>query len=144
MRLWSIGHGSRELEDFILLLKEEGIEVLVDVRSYPFSSRYPHFSRDTLGNALEEQGIAYRHIPELGGMREGGYASYTETEEFKRALCKLVEIATRKRTAFMCAEGDWRKCHRRFIAQELVRKGIEVVHILSKGRREFHPKPLLW
>lgn len=140
MKIYTIGHSSRELGELISLLKTYGIELLVDVRSFPKSSRFPQFNRESLETALRKEGIEYIHLPELGGFRKEGYLNYLESVEFKNALDRLVELTKAKRSAIMCAEKDWRKCHRRFIAGELVKRGIDVTHILDERRIEEHPR----
>ncbi len=142
MRVYTVGHSSREIGEFISLLKAYGIELLLDVRSYPRSSRFPHFNRDSLEKVLRKEGIEYLHVPQLGGFRKGGYSNYTKTEEFKRAIHRLIEISKDRRTAIMCAEKDWRNCHRKFIAEELTRRGIIVVHLIDIAKREVHPSGL--
>ncbi|EDP75931.1 DUF488 domain-containing protein [Hydrogenivirga sp. 128-5-R1-1] len=140
MRIYTVGHSSRELSEFIALPKSHGIELLVDVRSFPKSSRFPHFNRAQLESVLRKEGIDYLHIPELGGLRKEGYLNYIRTEEFKEALEELMSLSTNRKTAIMCAERNWRECHRRFIAEELVKREVEVVHILDGKRIEEHPK----
>ena len=140
MRIYTLGHSSRELSEFIALLKSHGIELLADVRSLPKSSRFPHFNRVHLGSVLKKEGIDYLHIPELGGLRKEGYLNYVKTKKFKEALEELMSLSTNRKTAIMCAEKNWRECHRRFIAEELVKKEVEVVHIFDGKRLEEHPK----
>lgn len=132
--IWSIGHSNRDLAEFIEALRDANIEVLVDVRRWP-TSRFPHFNREELADALAEHGIEYRWMGEsLGGYRSGGYARHMESEEFAEAIEELQELGRRWRTAFMCAEKlPWR-CHRRFIADALVERGWRVVHIIEPGR----------
>lgn len=140
-RIYSIGHSNRKLDDFIAALEAHGIETLADVRSYPVSKRYPHFSREALAEALSARGIKYAWMPGLGGRREGGYEAYTKTAEFAGALA---ETASGSRTAFMCSEMKWRECHRAFVADALARSGWEVVHIYCGGETETHSAlPLL-
>jgi uncharacterized protein (DUF488 family) len=151
--VWTVGHSNRSTEDLIDLLAPHGIELLVDVRRFPGSRRHPQFGRDALAGALAEAGIAYRHEEDLGGRRSArpdspntawenagfrGYADYTATDAFRRALAGLEEEAGRRRTAVMCAEAlPWR-CHRRLIADALVARGAEVLHVLPSGRAEPH------
>lgn len=139
MRVYTVGHSSREMGEFLHLLKNCRIELLVDVRSYPKSSRFPHFNIENLEMTLSKEGIEYVHIPELGGLRKEGYASYMRTVEFREAISELIQLAKNRRTAIMCAERDWRNCHRRFIAEELARRGVEVIHILDLNRFKEHP-----
>jgi len=142
VKVYSIEHSSRALSEFIDLLKYYGIELLADVRSYPKSSRFPHFSKEVLKEVLSKEGIGYLHLPELGGMRKEGYREYMKSEEFKRGISKLIELSKSNKVAFMCAEKDWRGCHRRFIAEMLVKKDIEVIHILDEDKSEEHVKYL--
>jgi len=142
LRIFTVGHSSLKLEEFINLLREFRIEAVADVRSYPFSRRFPHFSGDLLKDALRREGIVYVHIPQLGGLRREGYPAHMGSEEFETGLERLTELAEERRTALMCAERRWWECHRRFIALALMRRGSEVVHILGPGRVHFHPVPL--
>jgi len=143
-RIHSIGHSNRKLNEFITALEAHRIETLADVRSYPVSKRYPHFSREALAEALSARGISYIWMPGLGGRREGGYEAYMNTPEFAEALAALAEAASVSRTAFMCSEMKWRECHRAFVADALARSGWEVVHIYGAGETETHSAlPLL-
>src|SRR5581483_9514054 len=150
-----IGHSTRGLDELIGLLREHGIERLADIRRYPGSRRYPHFSRQSLAEALPRQGIAYVHVPELGGRRKPasdsrnsgwrneqfrGYADHMATQEFREALDGL--LASPAITAIMCAEAVPWRCHRNLVADELTRRGHEVIHILgpeSSQRHEMNP-----
>jgi len=141
----TIGHSTRQLDEFIALLSAHGIRQLVDIRSMPRSRRHPHFSSDKLSASLGERGIIYRHSPALGGMRKPrrdshntawrvagfrGYADYMETDEFRAALDELIARAREAPTAIMCAEAVWWQCHRQLVADALVARGIEVRHIM--------------
>ena len=137
-QIHTIGHSNRSLEDLIRVLKHYDIQVLVDVRRFPTSTHNPQFKKDMLENKLPESGIEYVWIENLGGFRKGGYVEYTETEEFRGELEKLIEIAKQKRTAVMCAELLWFKCHRNFIATALSRRGWEVIHIYDEKKSEKH------
>lgn len=154
LALWTVGHSTRPLEEFIETLKSFEISVLVDVRSFPGSRRYPHFNRESLTVSLPAAGIAYRHFPELGGRRRvlshsnnmawrnktfRGYADYMETAEFREGVARLLEVANESRTSIMCAEAVWWRCHRSLISDYLKVKGIEVVHIISPGKSAIHP-----
>ncbi len=153
-RIWTIGHSTRSVEEFLQLLREHQIEVLVDVRTFPGSRRYPHFNREQLSLTLQSAGIEYRHMPELGGRRKSrpdskntawrnegfrGYADYMETDAFKQGIASLMEISNRKRTTVMCAEAVWWRCHRSLIADYLKANGVEILHILSNAKTEVHP-----
>ncbi|HKO97794.1 MAG TPA: DUF488 domain-containing protein [Pyrinomonadaceae bacterium] len=153
-RLWTIGHSTRPVEEFLQLLREHEIEVLIDVRTFPGSRRYPQFNREALSVTLQLAGIEYRHMPDLGGRRKArpdsrntawqnegfrGYADHMETETFRQGIERLLEVAASKRTTVMCAEAVWWRCHRSLIADYLKAKGVEVVHILSNSKTEVHP-----
>ena len=152
--LWTIGHSTLSIEDFISKLRSFEIQVLVDVRSYPGSRRYPHFNREQFNVSLADTGISYEHFPELGGRRRArpdslnmtwrnesfrGYADYMETNEFRAGIDRLLNLATTQRTAIMCSEAVWWRCHRSLISDYLKVKGIEVNHIMSIGKAEPHP-----
>jgi len=151
VRIHTIGHSTRELEELFALLRENGIGRLADIRRYPGSRRYPHFSSQSLAQALPEQDIAYIHMPELGGRRKPaagspntfwrneqfrGYADYMGTEEFRDAIERLLMFP--EATAIMCAEAVPWRCHRNLVADDLVRRGVEVVHILGTGSCKEH------
>ena len=151
MRIYTIGHSTRSLDELIGLLGEHGVQRLVDIRRYPGSRRYPHFSRENLATALPEHGIEYVHVPELGGRRKPlpdspnkawrneqfrGYADYMSTSEFAEALDGV--LTSTKTTALMCAEAVPWRCHRNLVADELTRRGHEVVHILGPGASQKH------
>lgn len=136
--IFTIGHSNRNLEDFMNILKHYNIEVLVDVRRFPTSRHNPQFKKDELENRLPENGVEYIWIENLGGFRKGGYVDYMETREFKEELEKLIVIAKQKRTAVMCAELLWFKCHRNFISTAFAREGWEVIHIYDQKKSEKH------
>jgi uncharacterized protein (DUF488 family) len=148
---FTIGHSTRDLADFLGLLAENDIKRLADIRRYPGSRRYPHFSRESLARVLPEHGIEYVHVPELGGRREPrpdspntawrnaqfrAYADHMGTDEFRIAVDKL--LASPKRTAVMCAEAVPWRCHRNILADDLLRRGVEVIHILGPGSTTVH------
>ena len=152
--IWTIGHSTRALEEFLDLLAEYRIEAIADVRRFPGSRRYPHFASDALAVTLPAHGIAYQWIPKLGGRRKvqpgspntawrnasfQGYADYTATVEFAEGLAELLELAASKRTALMCAEAVWWRCHRSIIADVLKLRGIEVIHIVDATHTTVHP-----
>ena len=155
MRIWTIGHSTRGIDEFISLLKENQIKLLVDVRAFPGSKRYPQFNKDALTESLNAHRIRYEHFPELGGKRKSkpdsrntawrnasfrGYADYMETEEFQKGIEPLVSIVTETgATAIMCAEAVWWRCHRSLIADYLKSRGIDVMHILGANKIEPHP-----
>ena len=153
MRVWTIGHSTHSLDDFVALLREHGIELLADVRTVPKSRRHPHFRDDALAGTLPERGIAYAHLRGLGGFRRPrpdspnvawrnesfrGYADYALTDEFAAALGELRELAAGRHTAIMCSESLWWRCHRRLVADRLVAAGDDVLHIGPDGRTTPH------
>ncbi len=153
MEIWSVGHGARPIEELLRILRDGDIQTVVDVRSQPGSRRHPQFGAEPLAAALGEAGIAYVHIPELGGRREPradsphralrvaafrGYADHMGTPEFARGYERLVALASRSRTAFMCAETLWWRCHRRLIADRLTVDGWTVTHLLGPHKSEPH------
>jgi uncharacterized protein (DUF488 family) len=155
MRLWTIGHSTRKIDCFISLLEENGIKLVVDVRSLPGSKRYPQFNKEALSISLPKVGIGYEHFPELGGRRKPkpnsrntawrnasfrGYADHMETEEFRKGADRLVNLANDAgRTAIMCAEAVWWRCHRALISDYLKAQGIEVMHIIDANKSDPHP-----
>jgi uncharacterized protein (DUF488 family) len=149
----TVGHSTRSADEFVELLLQHEIALLVDVRSFPGSRRYPHFSRESLMVSLPAKGIAYRHMPVLGGRRKAradsqniawknegfrGYADYMETEIFEQGIETLLVDAGERRTVIMCAEALWWRCHRSLISDYLKARGVEVTHILSAGKTEPH------
>ena len=153
-RLWTIGHSTRSAEELNQILKAHEIEALIDVRTFPGSRRYPQFNKQQLASALPENGIAYFHLAELGGRRQTrqdskntawknrsfrGYADHMETTEFQLGIERLMEIASVRRTAIMCAEALWWRCHRSLISDFLKVRGVEVIHILDAAHEEPHP-----
>jgi uncharacterized protein (DUF488 family) len=152
--IWTIGHSTRLDEEFNEILLAHGIAALVDVRSFPGSRRYPHFNKPELSSNLEADGILYAHNSKLGGRRRPSpiskntawknasfraYADHMESEEFKEGIEDLLEVVSTKRTAIMCAEALWWRCHRSLIADFLRAKGWEVTHILDGKKTEVHP-----
>lgn len=151
--LHTIGHGTRDLAELIGVLGGAGVEVLVDVRRHPGSSRNPQFGRDRLADALRRAGIRYEWFgEELGGRRRSrpgsrhvawrnesfrAYADHMETREFAAALDRLVRLASDESTAVMCAETLWWRCHRRLVADAATARGLRVVH-LGAGRPQLH------
>ena len=130
----TIGHSNRSKETFLELLKEHNIEVLVDVRSFP-TSKIEHFKHEEIERWLPENGIEYIWLgKELGGYRQCGYRTHMRTKLFKEGIQKLLEIAAEKRTCIMCMEPNPKYCHRRFISAHLERKGVKVIHIITKGQ----------
>jgi uncharacterized protein (DUF488 family) len=151
--LFTIGHSTRPLDTFLRLLRAHRIETLVDVRTVPRSRRHPQFNRESLPESLEATGIAYTHMPRLGGLRHPrpdsintgwrnagfrGYADHMQTPAFDEALRELIDRARRDRVTIMCAEAVPWRCHRSLIADALTARGIRVEHILGAERAEPH------
>jgi uncharacterized protein (DUF488 family) len=144
------------LGDFLALLRGAGVEAIADVRRFPGSRRHPHFGADALAASLREVGLEYAHLPELGGRRSGArdspndgwevaafraYADHLRSAEFAAGHARLVALASRRRTAVMCAEAQPWRCHRRLIADVFAFDGWRVRHILSSGRLDDHTPP---
>lgn len=137
--IYTIGHSSRHLKEFVEILRTYNIEAIADVRRFPTSRKFPHFSREILQSLLSIFEIEYYWLgKELGGFRSGGYEKYIDTPEFLDGINKLLNLARKKVVAIMCAESLWFRCHRRFIADYLVRKNVEVIHIFDKRRATPH------
>jgi uncharacterized protein (DUF488 family) len=153
--IWTAGHSTRTLEDFLELLAAGGVQLLADVRRFPGSRRHPHFGQAPLAEALGQgAGIEYRHFEALGGRRTArlpespntawrvesfnAYADYMQSAEFRAALDELMEAGESAATAIMCSEALPQKCHRRLIADALVTRGWRVRHLLSPKRIEDH------
>lgn len=137
--VWTIGHSTHAIERFLDLLRKHDIALLVDIRKYP-TSRWPQFKQEALRASLGGAGIEYVHVSELGGFRKGGYPSHLQTAEFKKGLEVLVRHATSRRTAIMCAEAVFFRCHRRYVSNALVAAGHGVVHIYPDGRTQIHTR----
>ncbi|HEY3703820.1 MAG TPA: DUF488 domain-containing protein [Terracidiphilus sp.] len=151
--LFTIGHSTHSIEEFVALLKAHGVEHLVDVRSIPRSRHCPQFNSDVLEASLESAGIGYTALKALGGRRHArkdsvnaawrnasfrGYADYMGTEAFAEGLEELIAIALRRRTAIMCAEAVPWRCHRSLIADAMVLRGWEVLEIVSAQPAKLH------
>jgi len=153
LTVWTIGHSTRTSAELRDVLHAHGIELVVDVRRFPGSRRLPHFARPALEPDLLSAGISYCWLPTLGGRRSPrpdsvndgwrhpafrGYADYLMTEEFADGLIELLTLAYGLRTAIMCAELLWWRCHRRLIADVLTTLGIAVIHIRDATMAEPH------
>jgi uncharacterized protein (DUF488 family) len=151
--IWTIGHSTQSIDDFIAALSSQKISTLADVRRFPGSRRHPQFNRPSLSESLSAVGITYVHLRELGGRRpanpnsrntglrnEGfrGYADYMESNSFREGIDRLLELAAGDRTAIMCAEALWWRCHRSLISDYLLSKSVEVIHILNSRKTEAH------
>ena len=154
MTIWTIGHSTRSLEEFLASLRSQEIQVVADVRKLPGSRRYPHFDQDRLVASLHEDGVEYQHFPHLGGRRKTNpnsrntiwrhpafraYADYMQTSEFAAAIEGLTALASERRTAIMCSEAVWWRCHRSLIADFLKARGWNVIHIVNEHKTQEHP-----
>lgn len=152
--IWTIGHSTRSMDQFIDLLHHYRIEAIADVRRFPGSRRLPHFGQDALRVSLGQAQIAYSWFEDLGGRRRAaadtrntawrnasfrGYADYVASPEFSDALTQLCAMAVTQRTAIMCAEVLWWRCHRSMIADALMVAGTQVWHIQDEKHVELHP-----
>ncbi|MEM5869772.1 MAG: DUF488 domain-containing protein [Candidatus Aenigmatarchaeota archaeon] len=138
MKIFTLGHSTRSLEEFLEILLSFKIKCVVDVRKFPSSKKFPHFNKENLERELEKNEIEYIHFPELGGYRKEGYENFSKSKEFSEAIEKLVEIAKEKTVAILCAELLWWRCHRRYIANVLAENDFEVFHIFDKERIQHH------
>ena len=151
--IFTIGHSTRKIEDFITLLQTHGVEELIDIRTVPRSRTNPQYNRDTLPTSLEPVHIGYRHMGELGGLRQPrpdspntawhnesfrGYADYMQTPQFTEAIARLIELGREKQIAIMCAEAVPWRCHRSLVADALSARDIAVEHIMSPTKRQPH------
>lgn len=154
-QIWTIGHSTRAIDEFIALLQANEIKLIADVRLLPGSKRYPQFNNESLADSLCKAGIKYEHFPELGGRRKPrpdsrntawrndafrGYADYIETSEFEYGIARLLKLAQQSgRSAIMCAEAVWWHCHRSLISDFLKVRGVDVIHITDAKKTEPHP-----
>ena len=153
-KIWTIGHSTHTLEEFLAMLQSFDIEEVVDIRSYPVSRKYTQFNKEALEISLPLNKISYFHLKDLGGRRKAdpdskntiwhhpafrGYADYMETSEFRQGIRNLEEIATQKRTVYMCSEAVWWRCHRSMVSDYLKVHGWKVMHIMGIGKEEEHP-----
>ena len=153
MRIWTVGHGTRTIDELLGILRDANVVTLVDVRSFPGSRRHPQFGQDALRASLTEAGLAYMHLRGLGGRRDAvtgsphtalrvaafrAYADHMATPEFQQDLARLEAVATATPTAYMCAETLWWRCHRRMLSDLLTLRGWEVVHLLAPDKSEPH------
>ncbi|HEU4617220.1 MAG TPA: DUF488 domain-containing protein [Gammaproteobacteria bacterium] len=151
--VYTLGHSTRPIEEFIALLRRHGIELLVDIRTVPGSRRNPQFGQQSLEQSLAAAGIGYRHMKSLGGLRRTstqsvnlgwrnasfrGFADYMQTPEFAAAVDELVELARGARVAIMCAEAVPWRCHRSLVGDALLVRGVEVVDVIGEASSRAH------
>lgn len=152
--VWTVGHSTLGADEFLSLLAAHDVEAVADVRRFPGSKRYPHFAEPALRASLMSSGREYVWLPALGGRRRPapdspnsgwrndsfrGYADHIATDEFAAGLRDLTDLGRRKRTAIMCAEAVWWRCHRSLIADVLKVDGWVVIHILGQSSTKEHP-----
>jgi uncharacterized protein (DUF488 family) len=151
--VWTIGHSTRTLEHFVEMLHSFEIKTLIDIRSFPGSKKVPQFNKENLEMSIPQNNIDYVHLRSLGGRRPvkkdskntawrhpafRGYADYMETEEFKNGIHELETIAAKQRTAYMCSEAVWWRCHRSMVSDYLKFNGWLVHHIMETGKATEH------
>ncbi|MBN9292821.1 MAG: DUF488 domain-containing protein [Flavobacteriia bacterium] len=151
--IYTIGHSTHSLDDFIKMLQSFGIKTLADIRGLPGSRKFPQFDKENLEVSLQHNDIRYIHLKDLGGRRKAlkdskntrwynasfrGYADYMETEGFERGIAKLEAIALKSPTAYMCAEAVWWRCHRSMVSDYLKAKDWTVLHIMDVSKAEEH------
>jgi uncharacterized protein (DUF488 family) len=157
MVLYTIGHSIHPIETFLGLLSQHQIATLVDVRSFPGSRKWPQFNREELKASVEQAGLSYEWYKDLGGRRHSplsdsphtawqhpafrSCADYADTTEFSVGIEKLSELAGKRRSAIMCSEGLWWRCHRRIVADYLTVRGWEIRHIMPNGKLAAHSLP---
>jgi uncharacterized protein (DUF488 family) len=154
LSLFTIGHSTHPQDEFLKLLTRHGINALADIRRFPGSRKHPHFNRDRLAATLPDAGIEYHWFEPLGGRRKDSsgqsknlglrnesfrnYADYMATPEFREAVGRLTELARETRTAMMCAEGLFWRCHRRLVSDYLLARGVAVEHVMPSGELRPH------
>jgi len=151
--IYSVGHGTRPIEEFVDILRAADVKVLADIRSAPGSRRHPQFGQAALAASLARAGVEYAHLRGLGGRRDAvpdsphvalrvdafrGYADHMASEEFGADYARLDAVAHETPTAFMCAETLWWRCHRRMLSDRFAVSGWDVVHLLGLGKTEPH------
>jgi uncharacterized protein (DUF488 family) len=151
--IYTIGHSTRTLDEFVEILKAHAITQLVDIRTIPKSRHNPQFNGDNLGRNLPQRGIAYLHLPALGGLRKPrkdsvntgwrnasfrGFADYMQTRAFVSAVRGLMQLGRSQRVVIMCAEGNPFRCHRSLVADALTVRKVHVFHISSKTAARPH------
>ncbi len=152
LTVFTIGHSTRTIAEFVALLRQAGVDMVIDVRSFPRSRTNPQFNTQTLRGSLAEAGMSYRHLSALGGRRQRSkaaapspnllwrnpsfrnYADYAATDAFRAGLAELRALIAVHRCALMCSEAVWWRCHRRIIADYLLAEGISVAHIMGQGQ----------
>ncbi|MCD6563876.1 MAG: DUF488 domain-containing protein [Thermoproteales archaeon] len=139
MIIYTIGHSNRDLYEFIRILKHYKIEIVVDVRRWPSSKKFPHFNEENLKKELEKFDVKYFWLGDLlGGYRKEGYEKYMSSENYNKGILKLEELIKENKIVIMCGEKLWFRCHRRYISDTLVERGYKVIHIIERNRTQEH------
>lgn len=153
-QIWTIGHSTHPFEEFVSMLQSFNIEMIVDIRSFPGSRKFPQYNKESLIETLPAYGIEYLHLLALGGRRKvlpdsintnwrnpsfQGYADYMQTPEFESGIKELEILAQQKRVTFMCSEAVWWRCHRSMVSDYLKFRGWEVMHIMAINKATEHP-----
>ena len=151
--IYTIGHSTHSIEEFLAMLQSYDIKILADIRSLPGSRKFPQFDQQNLIISMAENEIQYLHFPDLGGRRKPkkdskntrwnnpsftGYADYMTTVTFLNAVAELEKIASLKNTAIMCSEAVWWRCHRSMVSDYLKAKKWKVLHIMAIGKVQEH------
>jgi len=152
--IWTIGHSTRSFNEFIEILHSFSIDIIADIRSFPGSRKFPHFNKEVLEISLPQNNIQYVHLKTLGGRRKSSpdsknkgwrhiafrsYADYMETSAFNDGIKELEKIALQQRTAYMCSEAVWWRCHRSMVSDYLKLNGWKVIHIMGVEKSTEHP-----
>jgi len=158
MLMYTVGHSTRTQQELAELALAFGVQRILDIRMIPYSRHNPQFNREDMERAMPALGIAYEHLPDLGGIppsravmekarscseRSRGFAAYMETEAFARGIERAVLYGSQEKIALMCAENDPTHCHRWWVADALVARGIEVDHIIGPARTAPHQVKML-
>lgn len=153
MRIFTIGHSTRPIDEFVQAMKAHGIQMVIDVRTIPKSGHNPQYNSDALADTLQRHDIGYEHMPGLGGLRRAkkdsvntgwenasfrGFADYMQTAEFEESLQKLIGTAKKSATVILCAEAVPWRCHRSLIGDALLVRGFKVLDIMGKGNVREH------
>lgn len=152
--IWTIGHSTHPITEFVAILESAAITAIGDVRRFPGSSKFPQYNQTPLSKSLADKGIRYLALPELGGRRKPrpdsphtvwrnssfrAYADYMDTSAFQEGIEQMLATATHERLALMCSEAVWWHCHRSLIADYLKVRGYRVIHLLSTTKHQEHP-----
>ncbi|HZH87902.1 MAG TPA: DUF488 domain-containing protein [Chitinophagaceae bacterium] len=153
-KIWTIGHSTHDIDVLIEMLKAFKIEIVLDVRRFPSSRKFPHFNKETFRNALQDQNIGYLHLEGIGGRRKiivksknvawrnpsfRAYADHMETAEFKESFEELKNIARKQSAAILCSEAVWWRCPRSLLSDLLKINGWKVIHIMNAKKETEHP-----